>query len=154
MLGLVSYPCAPSLASEDEVREDRRSCCLHAGQDVLIDGHRGRGRAEAESLAHDLDRDTGFQPQAGVAVAVVVEADHGQSGAGDEAVKGLGAQVRVDRGALGADEHEPVVRVLFTDGEALFGLSLSPRALEGDRCGSRSIVRRLVPVLTSAIWRA
>jgi len=99
---------------------------------VLVDGHGEGGRGVAESLAHDLDRNTRFQEQAGVAVAEVVETDDGQPGAGDQAVEGLAEQVGVDRRALGAGEHEPVVLVLLPEGETFFELALPPGAQDGD----------------------
>jgi len=70
-----------------------------------------------------------------VAVAEVVEADDGQARAGDEAVEGFGEQVGVDRGSFGAGEHEPVVVVLFAEGEAFLELASPPRSEDGDGSG-------------------
>ena len=50
---------------------------LHAGEDVLVDGHGEGGAGVAEAFADDLHGDVGLEQDRGVGVAEVVEPDPG-----------------------------------------------------------------------------
>jgi hypothetical protein len=45
---------------------------LHAGDDVLVSGHRETGSRVPEPFGHDLHRNPGLEQQGGVGVAEVV----------------------------------------------------------------------------------
>ena len=61
----------------DESGEHVGGVALHAGQHVLVDGHRERRRRMPEAFADDFQRDAVLQHQPGVGVAQVVQPDRG-----------------------------------------------------------------------------
>lgn len=95
--------------------------CLHAGHDVLVDGHGERDAAVAQSLADHLGVDSLLQQDAGVGVAKVVETYAGHVELGDGAPERLADVVRVDGRAVGLGEHVAVVAA-SPGGHALFEL--------------------------------
>ena len=66
------------LRVEHSGAECRSGVGLHAGQDVLVHGHREGRAGVAEAFADDLHGDAGLQQDRGVGVAQVVEADASQ----------------------------------------------------------------------------
>lgn len=75
---------------------------LHAGDDVLVGGHRESGGGVAESFGDDFDGDAGFEEQGGVGVAEVVEPDSWQPGVGDEFLERVREELWVGWGAVGS----------------------------------------------------
>ena len=65
--------------AEHQSGDGRGGLFLERGSDVLVGVGGERARGVAEPLAHHLDRDAGGQPQRGVGVPEVVEADAGQA---------------------------------------------------------------------------
>jgi hypothetical protein len=59
-------------AAEHGLAECSCGISLHAGEDVLVDGHGEGGAAVAEAFADDLHGYAGVQQDAGVGVAQVV----------------------------------------------------------------------------------
>ena len=71
----------------------------------MVGGHGEAGVGMTEAFAHDLDRNTGGDEQAGVGVAKVVESDPGETGAGEVPVEQLADRLGVHRPACGVREH-------------------------------------------------
>ena len=83
-------PAVDWSGGRDEVGEAGRGVGAHAREEVLVGGHGEPRVGMTEALAHNLDRSTGGDEQAGVGVAKVVESDAGKPAAGDDAGRRAG----------------------------------------------------------------
>ena len=99
---------------------------LHAGEDVLV-GLDGEGDVGVtEPFADHLHRDEVLDEQGAVGVAEVVQSDHGDAGAADDPLEGLGEGVGVDLSAVGVGEHPS--GIIDADGVVFGGLEGPPAA--------------------------
>ncbi len=73
---------------------------LHDRDHVRVLLERERRRLVAEPLADHLDRDAGFECEAGVRVAEVVQSNVAEAGVTDDPLERLAERVRVDRLAV------------------------------------------------------
>ncbi len=100
----------------------------------MVDGHGEGGAAVAEAFADDLYGDAGFQQDAGVGVAEVVEADASHIALLHQSAPRLREQVGVDRSSIGVREDELVVAATAS-AEVLLELMASPGLEHGDGAG-------------------
>jgi len=78
---------------------------LERRRDVLVDVGGERAGGVPELLSHHLHRYAGGQPEGGVGVAQVVQADAGQPGRLGAPVEGVGEPLGVDGGPVLPGEH-------------------------------------------------
>jgi hypothetical protein len=102
--------------------------------DVGGDGGDGGGGV-SEAFGDDLERYTGLEGEGGPGVAEVVEADLGESVAGDAAVELAGEPLGVVGLACGQAEDEVAWGVAVSDGETFGGLRCAPASQGGDGAG-------------------
>ncbi len=117
--------------AEHCVSERRGRVGLHAGEDMLVDGHRERRAAVAQAFTDDLHRDVRLQEDRGVVVAEVVEADAPPAALAHQPLPRLREEVRVDRLAVRSREDKSVI-VSSAGAQSLLELLSTPRPQHGD----------------------
>lgn len=134
----------------EKLREGECGFVLHAGDDVLVGGHRESGGGVPEAFGDDLDRHAGLEEQGGVGVAEVVEPERWQTGVGDELLERVRQQLGMGRCTVG-----PAERLLGSSGSNSGSSSLRSCRHSRSRAvvvGSRLMVRLEVRDLPRVSW--
>jgi hypothetical protein len=135
----------------EELGEGECGLVLHAGDDVLVGGHRESWGGVAEPFGDDFDGDACFEEQGGVGVAEVVEPDSGWPGSGDELLE----RVREKVWGVGVPSGRLNTCPSGSSGSNS-GSSLARRCLQSwsssTVLGSRLMLRRAVRDLPRVSW--